>query len=148
MLVAMQVSGSAGAVFGVVLSICISTFLLSYLIAIPAAVRLRTKFPDVVRPFRVPVSDNGFRIIGIVCFAWVALGSWVAIFPGTLDRLLGQEYDFNGTWGVSQGVFELFTLGTLAVLGVLGAVGYVRAKAVRAEGSGADPQLFSAAETP
>jgi glutamate:GABA antiporter len=148
MLAAMQVSGSAGAVFGVVLSICISTFLLSYLIAIPAAVRLRTKFPDVARPFRVPVSDNGFRIMGIVCFAWVALGSWVAIFPGTLDRLLGQEYDFNESWGVSQGVFELFTLGTLAVLGVLGAVGYVRAKAVRTERSDADPKLFSAAETP
>ena len=67
-------------------------------IAIPAAVRLRVKFPDVVRPFRVPVSDNGFRILGTVCFAWVALGSWVAIFPGTLDRLLGQEYDFDEIW--------------------------------------------------
>ena len=32
-------------VFGVVLTIAISTFLLGYLLAIPAAVRLRSKYP-------------------------------------------------------------------------------------------------------
>ena len=132
-LVAMQVSGSAASVFGVVLSISISTFLLSYVIAIPAAVRLRTRFPDVPRPFRVPIGDTGFRILGGLCFAWVALGSWVAVFPGTLERLFGLDYDFGETWGVSQSAFEVFTLGTLAVLGVLGAVGYLRARPVRAE---------------
>lgn len=147
MLVAMQVSGSASAVFGVVLSICISTFLLSYLIAIPAAVRLRTKFPEVMRPFRVPVSDNGFRVLGGLCFAWIALGSWVAIFPGTLERLLGLEYDFHEIWGVSQTAFEVFTLGTLAVLGVLGVVGYIRAKGLRLERLDAGPQLFSTVQT-
>jgi glutamate:GABA antiporter len=133
MLVAMQVSGSAASVFGVVLSISISTFLLSYVIAIPAAVRLRTAFPDVERPFKVPVSDNGFRALGALCFAWVALGSWVAVFPGTLDRLFGLSYDFQEVWGVTAGEFELFTLGTLAALGVLGAVGYLSAKPLRVE---------------
>jgi amino acid transporter len=133
MLVAMQVSGSAASVFGVVLSISISTFLLSYVIAIPAAVRLRTAFPDLERPFKVPVSDNGFRLLGALCLAWVALGSWVAVFPGTLDRLFGLSYDFEDVWGVSAGVFELFTLGTLAALGLLGAVGYLTAKPLRVE---------------
>jgi hypothetical protein len=85
-------------------------------------------------------------LLGILCFAWIALGSWVAIFPGTLDHLLGLDYDFDEIWGVSQGVFELFTLGTLAALGVLGAVGYVRAKAVRTERSDADPHLVSSTE--
>ncbi|MDT5179587.1 MAG: glutamate:GABA antiporter [Mycobacterium sp.] len=133
LLVAMQVTGSSAAVFGVVLSISISTFLLSYLIAIPAAVRLRTRFPEVPRPFRVPTGDTGFRILGAVCFAWVLLGSWVAVFPGTLERVFGLDYDFVATWGVSQATFEFFTVGTLGVLGVLGAVGYLRAKPVRAE---------------
>ena len=132
-LVAMQVTGSSAAIFGVVLSISISTFLLSYVIAIPAAVRLRTRFPEVPRPFRVPTGNTGFRILGGLCFAWVALGSWVAVFPGTLERLFGLDYDFAETWGVSQLTFELFTLGTLAVLGILGAVGYLRARPVRAE---------------
>ena len=112
-LVAMQVTGSSAAIFGVVLSISISTFLLSYVIAIPAAVRLRTRFPEVPRPFRVPTGNTGFRILGGLCFAWVALGSWVAVFPGTLERLFGLDYDFEETWGVSQAAFELFTLGTL-----------------------------------
>lgn len=133
MVAAMAVSGSAAAVFAVVLSISVSTFLLSYLISIPAAVRLRTAFPDVTRPFKVPVPDNGFRALGALCFAWVALGSWVAVFPGTLDRLFGLDYDFQETWGVSAGVFELFTLGTLAALAALGIVGYVTAKPLRLE---------------
>ena len=101
MLVAMQVTGSAASIFGVVLSISISTFLLSYVIAIPAAVRLRTAFPDLERPFRCR-PGNGFRLLGGLCFAWVALGSWVAVFPGTLDRLFGLTYDFEETWGVSR----------------------------------------------
>ena len=85
------------------------------------------------RPFRVPTGNTGFRILGGLCFAWVALGSWVAVFPGTLEHLFGLDYDFEETWGVSQASFELFTLGTLAVLGILGAVGYLRARPVRAE---------------
>lgn len=133
MLAAMAVSGSAAAVFGVVLSISVSTFLLSYLISIPAAVRLRTAFPEVVRPFKVPVSDNVFRAMGALCIGWVALGSWVAVFPGTLDRLFGLDYDFEATWGVSLWVFELFTLGTLTALAALGMVGYLMAKPLRVE---------------
>lgn len=132
-LVAMQVTGSSASIFGVVLSISISTFLLSYVISIPAAVRLRTRFPEVTRPFRVPTGDMGFRVLGGLCFVWVALGSWVAVFPGTLESLFGIDYDFEKTWGVSQLTFEVFTLGTLAVLGILGAVGYLRARGVRAE---------------
>ncbi|MGB8407850.1 MAG: APC family permease [Mycobacterium sp.] len=132
-LVAMQVTGSSASIFAVVLSISISTFLLSYSIAIPAAVRLRTRFPDVHRPFRVPTGNTGFRILGAVSLAWVALGSWVAVFPGTLEALFGIDYDFAKTWGVSRPAFELFTLGTLAVLGILGAVGYLRGRPVRAE---------------
>lgn len=131
MLVAMQLSGSSGSIFGVVLSVSISTFLLSYLIAIPAVVRLRSKYPDVHRPFRVPVSDAWFKVFGGICFAWIVLGSWVAVFPGTLELVFGVGYDFEGTWGVSQLEFELFALGTLLVILALGVVGYRRGRRVR-----------------
>jgi amino acid transporter len=131
MLVAMQVTGSAGSVFGVVLTISITTFLLSYLLIIPAAVKLRRAFPEVERPFRLPVSDTGFALLGLLCFLWIALGSWVAVFPGTLEALFGIDYGFRGVWGVGRGTFEVFTLGTLGVLLVLGLVGYARGAGVR-----------------
>ena len=131
MLAAMQLSGTSSALFGVVLSIAISTFLLSYLLAIPAAVRLRTKYPRADRPFKVPVSDTGFRILGAICFMWILIGSWVAIFPGTLEVLFGLEYDFEATWGVSQFTFEAFALGTLGCILALGLVGYARGRKVR-----------------
>ena len=131
MLAAMQVTGSSAAVFGVVLTISISTFLVSYLLVIPAAVRLRRMYPGVARPFRVPVSDRGFTVLGTICFAWVLLGSWVAVFPGTLEAAFGIDYPFEDYWGVTQVEFEVFTLGTLAVLLVLDVVGYARGARVR-----------------
>ena len=33
-------------------------------------------------------------------FAFSALGAWVAVFPGTLEPLLGVDYAFVETWGV------------------------------------------------
>jgi amino acid transporter len=127
----MQIAGDSAAIFGVVLTISISTFLLSYLLVIPAAIRLRGMYPDVHRPFKVPVSDAAFVAMGALCFAWVLLGSWVAVFPGTLEALFGLDYPFEDIWGVTQARFEFFTLGTLAVLLVLGVAGYLRGAALR-----------------
>lgn len=139
MLVAMQVTGDGASIFGVVLTISISTFLLSYLLVIPAAIRLRTMYPERERPFRVPVSDRQFALLGWIAFAWVLLGSWVAVFPGTLERLFGEDYPFREIWGVSQVTFEVFTLGTLAFLLALCAVGYVLGAPVRASGATITP---------
>jgi amino acid transporter len=144
MLVAMQVTGTSAAVFAVVLSISISTFLLSYLLVIPAAVRLRKLYPEIERPFRVPVSDRVFAALGYLSFAWVLLGSWVAVFPGTLERLFGLDYDFQEVWGVSQPEFETFTLGTLGFLLILGIVGYVRAARVRQQAPAVDDDALAA----
>jgi amino acid transporter len=146
MLVAMQVTGSGASIFGVVLTISISTFLLSYLLIIPAAIRLRTRYPERPRPFRVPVSDKGFAVLGWLAFVWVLLGSWVAVFPGTLERLFGEEYPFEDIWGVSNATFEVFTLGTLAFLLALCAVGYLRGARVRDEVGAPVPAAQPAAE--
>jgi hypothetical protein len=67
----------------------------------------------------------GLWACGILATACIALGSWVAVFPGTLESLLGVDYDFADTWGVSRGHFEALTLGTLAVIGLLTAAGLV-----------------------
>ena len=93
--------------------------------------KLRHTHPHVPRPYRVPFGSAGLWIAGVLCTFWVALGSWVAVFPGTLEKLFGLSYDFHGTWGVSRTTFEVLTLATLAVVFAIAIVGYWLARPVR-----------------
>jgi amino acid transporter len=119
------------AAFYVVLTIAISTTLISYLWIFPACAVLRRKYPDVRRPYRVPFGAAGIWFGSLLITGWVALGSWVAIFPGTIETWTGIDYDFYGTWGVHRGKYEALTLGTLAVVLLLALVGYALGKPVR-----------------
>ena len=106
-----------------VLSIAVSTLLLSYLIIFPTAVRLRSRFPRSARPYRVPGGPAGIWACTVLIYAWVLLGSFAAVFPGTLESLLGISYDFKSIWGVSRVTFETFTLGTLRVIALFCGLG-------------------------
>lgn len=117
--------------FEVVLTIAISTTLISYLWIFTAVLRLRTVRPETPRPYRVPGGPWGIRVaVGLITF-WVALGSWVAVFPGTLEKVVGLDYDFEDAWGVSFAKFELLTWGTLACVVLLALVGYLAGRRVR-----------------
>lgn len=118
------IHGNAAAVFGVVLTVAITTLLLSYLTVVPALLVLRLRHPQVDRPYRVPFGTTGFKVYAALVYAWIVLGSWVALFPGTLEPLLGISYDFQGTWGVSRTTFEVFTLGSVVLLLAVGVAGY------------------------
>ena len=135
-----MVEGAAGAVFKVTLSLCVSTYLMAYLLMIPAAAKLRRQRPADATSYRLPVSDRTFSLFAYVATAWVVLGSFVALFPGTLEGLLGIDYDFEERWGVSRVTFETFTLGTMAVLLALGILGYVRAARVRTASVASTPR--------
>ncbi|HEY9308768.1 MAG TPA: APC family permease [Microbacterium sp.] len=135
-------TGSAAAVFTVVLIIAISTLLLSYLVIFPTIIVLRRKYPDVERPFTVPGGRVGLWICTGVIYAWVLLGSWVAVFPGTIEPALGLEYDFIDIWGVDQLTFEGFTIGTLLAITALALVGYFWEK--RRGPSTVEPELEEA----
>jgi amino acid transporter len=126
-------NGGADSKFAVVLTIAISTTLISYLWIFPAALKLRYTHPGVERPYRVPGGMRGIWAATILSTGWVALGSWVAVFPGTLEPLLGIDYNFNDAWGVSRGTFEALALGTLAAVLVLAVVGYAMGRDVRAQ---------------
>src|SRR6266850_1833811 len=89
----------------------------------PAALKLRFTHPEVARPYRVP-GRYGMWIGSLVITAWVTLGSFVAVFPGVLEKIFGVGYNFKDNWGVGRGRFELYTLVTLAVILVFGIVGY------------------------
>ena len=130
--VLMLKSGSAADAFTVVLAMATSTTLLSYLWIFPAALKLRYKAPNVHRAYRVPGSGNGLMwILVAIVTAWALLGSWVAVFPGTLEPLLGVSYDFKDNWGVSRIAFHSLTLGTLVIMFLVAIVGYMSGKSVR-----------------
>ncbi|BDM70509.1 putative amino acid permease [Streptomyces nigrescens] len=118
-------NGDASAIFGVVLTVAITTLLLSYIAVIPALLALRLRHRAVPRPYQVPFGTRGFTVAAVLVYAWILLGCWVALFPGTLERLVGFRYDFRATWGVSRPTFEAFTLGTVAVLLAIAAAGYL-----------------------
>ncbi|GAB7029446.1 APC family permease [Streptomyces sp. NPDC021749] len=118
-------NGDASAIFGVVLTVAITTLLLSYIAVVPALLALRLHHRAAPRPYRVPFGTRGFTVATLLVYAWILLGCWVALFPGTLEQLVGLRYDFRATWGVSRLAFEAFTLGTVAVLLAVAAAGYL-----------------------
>jgi amino acid transporter len=123
--------GGADAKFVVVLDIAISTTLFSYLWIFTAAIKLRYSHGHVRRPYRVPGGNRGMWIAGALTTFWVALGSFVATFPGVLEKLFGLSYDFQDAWGVSRATFEELTLGTLAVVLAIALIGYALGRSVR-----------------
>jgi glutamate:GABA antiporter len=118
--------------FAIVLTIAISTTLISYLWIFPAALKLRYTHPHVHRPYHVPGGRNGIWLATGLSTLWVFLGSWVAVFPGTLEKLFGIDYNFHDTWGVSRSTYEVLTLGTLGVVLAVALIGYALAGDVRA----------------
>jgi len=119
--------------FTVVLDIAISTTLLSYLWVFPAVLKLRYSHGHVYRPYRHPWGMKGLWASTILVTFWIALGSWVAVFPDTLEKVFGVGYGFKGSWGVSRGEFEALTLGTLGVIVAFGLLGYWFGREVRAQ---------------
>jgi glutamate:GABA antiporter len=124
---------STASAFTVVLDIAVSTTLLSYLWVFPAVLKLRYSHGHVHRPYRHPWGMAGLWASTILVTFWIVLGSWVAVFPDTLEKLFGVGYGFKGSWGVGQGEFELLTLGTLAVVVAFGLIGYWSGHDVRAQ---------------
>src|SRR3954452_10116422 len=90
-------NGGQDAKFLVVLTIAISTTLISYLWIFPAGWKLRRTHGHVHRPYRVPGGTKGMAVVSVLTTLWVALGSWVAVFPGTLEKAFGVSYDFRDT---------------------------------------------------
>ncbi|MDX6504238.1 MAG: glutamate:GABA antiporter, partial [Gaiellaceae bacterium] len=126
-------SGNSGNTFKVVLYLATSTTLLSYLLIFTAALRLRYSHPDAERPYRVPGGMAGMWVVVSLTTAWMALGSWVAVFPGTIEQLFGKDFSIQDADGVSRLRFEVFTLGTLGIIVLIGVAGYIAGAKVRAE---------------
>ena len=145
MVAALQFStGSNAATFTVVLYLATSTTLLSYLLIFPSVIKLRYSHPHVHRPYVVPGGKAGLWVCGVLVFLWMLLGSWVAIFPSTIESGLTKLHNnvwsgipavdygnFHDIWGLSQTRFEVFTLGTLGLVIAFAVAGYLVGSPVR-----------------
>ena len=79
-----------------------STGLLSYILIFPALIKLRYSHGDVARPYRIPFGMAGVWICGGLTLGWIILGSWIAVFPDTIENLVGAGYNFQDYWGISR----------------------------------------------
>jgi amino acid transporter len=125
-------NGGEDATFQVVLDIAISTTLISYILMFPTVLKLRYAYPNVHRPYVVPFGMAGIWISTLLVTGFIVLGSYVAVFPGTIESVVGVDYgSFVESWGVSRARFEAVTLGTLAVIILVGIAGYFAGTGVR-----------------
>lgn len=91
-----------------------------------AILKLRYSHGDVHRPYTFPFGRIGIWIGTVTVTFFVALGSWVAVFPDTIEKVVGVDYgSFKEAWGVSRLKFETYTLGTLGLIVLIAVLGYI-----------------------
>jgi amino acid transporter len=106
----------------VFLGIALSTAVLAYFFTIPATITLRRKFPHVHRPFMVPGGQFGLWLCVILAEAGIILTGFTLLWPGLIDKVLGQQYSIMDSWGVSRNFFELTTFVSFIVILLVGVV--------------------------
>ena len=73
-----------------------------------------TPIPTSTGPTACRSASTGIWIGSLLITGWVALGSWVAIFPGVLEKLFGVPLQLRRHAGASRvAAFEVYTLATL-----------------------------------
>ena len=74
--------GNSAKYFSVTLDLVISMVTITYVLIFPAVIRLRYKYPDIARPYRIPGGTIGLWVVGILTTAWAALTTIAIIYPG------------------------------------------------------------------
>jgi amino acid transporter len=95
--------------FSTVLGFTISTTTISYLFIFPSYLRLRYKYPDVPRPYKVPGGLVGAWIVTILPLAFAVIASifilWPSSVPGGMTRLTYELTQF-----IVLGIIVLLTI--------------------------------------
>jgi glutamate:GABA antiporter len=75
-------SGNAAKYFSATLGLVISMVTITYVLIFPAVIRLRYKYPDAPRPYRIPGGTAGLWVVGILTTAWAAFTTVAVVYPG------------------------------------------------------------------
>src|SRR3984893_5812633 len=103
--------GALHGYFAAVLGLVISTTTFSYILIFPALLTLRSKYPNVKRPFVVPGGTAGAWICVILTMFWVVAATIFSLWPSLFTSAWSAD-----TAGVSRTTFELYTFATVAFL--------------------------------
>jgi amino acid transporter len=107
--------GNLAALFGVVLTLAISTTTFSYIFAFPALVVLRNKYPNASRPYRIPGGMVGAWIVMLLCEFYVVAATVFSLWPGLFT---------SGVTGPSSGLDRApFEITVAVVMGIVLAIG-------------------------
>jgi amino acid transporter len=113
-------NGNLPALFGVVLSIAISTTTFSYIFAFPALVVLRYKYPNAKRPYRVPGGMVGAWIVMLLTWLYVVAATVFSLWPNLFTSKATAQAS-----GLDRGPFELSVFVTMAIIIAVGVVFYL-----------------------
>ncbi len=75
-------SGNSAKYFSATLGLVISMVTITYVLIFPAVIRLRYRYPDVPRPYRIPGGAIGLWAVGILTTAWAAFTTIAIVYPG------------------------------------------------------------------
>jgi amino acid transporter len=75
-------SGNAAKYFSVTLGLVISMVTITYVLIFPSVIKLRYKYPDIPRPYRIPGGMVGLWVVGILTTAWALFTTIAIIYPG------------------------------------------------------------------
>jgi glutamate:GABA antiporter len=139
-------SGNAAKYFSATLGLVISMVTIVYVLIFPAVIRLRYKYPDVPRPYRIPGGTAGLWIAGILTTAWAALTTVAIIYPG-----IGTSNPDSSLPSGFEGERLQYTLSQvipLVVMILLGLLLYALGRRTRQQPEPAAAAAVAVADTP
>jgi glutamate:GABA antiporter len=113
-------SGNSAKYFSAALGLVISMVTITYVLIFPAVIRLRYRYPDVPRPYRIPGGMIGLWVVGILTTAWAAFTTIAIVYPGigtaTPDSSLPSG--FSGQ-RLQYELSQLIPLAAMVLIGLL-----------------------------
>ena len=113
-------AGNAAKYFSATLGLVISMVTITYVLIFPAVIRLRYKYPDVPRPYRIPGGKPGLWVVGILTTAWAAFTTVAIIYPGigTASPDSSLPSGFAGE-RLQYTLTQVIPLGVMVLIGLL-----------------------------
>ena len=137
-------SGNAAKYFTVTLGLVISMVTITYVLIFPAVIKLRYKYPDVERPYRIPGGTAGLWIVGILTTAWAAFTTIAIVYPGigTAHPDASLPSGFAG----QRLQYELSQIIPLGVMILIGLLFYALGRPTRVEAARVEAAQVQAAQ--